>query len=367
MATIPQIRGALLEEIVLYLLESVGYRTIRLQPLSSNPLPFAIRGGASGLEVQGRGTWHQIDALAACDRTPAFMYPLRLIVEAKCYKRNRPVKIEIVRNVVGVLKDISENYFTYNYNPNPGGDKIKFPRFNYHGAIFSSSGYTKEAQKYAIAHQIFLIQYNKVAVIQPLVNSLLDVDYDVFTPNALSNLSLIRRFFRSLIRSESLANYEENPFTGSGMSLFHGEIVDLLNNVKGSYFGMLQGQWPIHLLSPKPLPAEAFEQDEIYCKVYGYESDTWSFSPSQYSKQDPRWFRLDFDLPEEIANLVAKARDFPERVANLKQEHFSYLDVSGKIGGIYRQVRLKLDEEWIRNYLDKMRKKAAKKEEGANP
>ena len=106
MASITQIRGLLLEEIVLYLLEKVGYRII-------NSGADGTRIGSVGLEVQGRGEWHQIDALAAFDYTPSFMYPLRLIVEAKCYNIRHPVQIEVASNSLGFLRDLTENYFIY--------------------------------------------------------------------------------------------------------------------------------------------------------------------------------------------------------------------------------------------------------------
>jgi len=116
------VRGVLLEEVVLHLLKIVGYRVIDVKSKAEG-----TRKGKSGLEVIGRGEKHQIDALAAFDYTPAFMYPLRLIVEAKCYKRSSPIKIDIVRNSVGVLKDINENYFsTKLHNPS---SEIKLQRF----------------------------------------------------------------------------------------------------------------------------------------------------------------------------------------------------------------------------------------------
>ena len=143
MANISQVRGALLEEAVLYLLEKFDYKTIEAYPGHGNE---TLRGGHSGLEVRGRGSWHQIDALAAFKSSPAFMYPLRLMVEAKCYQNHRTVGIEVVRNSVGVLKDISENYFTM---PS-GGANVQIPRFNYHSAIFSTSGYTSGAIDYPL-------------------------------------------------------------------------------------------------------------------------------------------------------------------------------------------------------------------------
>lgn len=82
MATVAQIKGAIFEEAVLFLLEKVGYKTVR-HPADSVDTS-DLRNG-TGLKVQGRGAWHQIDALAEQEQTPAFTFPLRLLLEAKCY------------------------------------------------------------------------------------------------------------------------------------------------------------------------------------------------------------------------------------------------------------------------------------------
>ena len=93
MAELSQIKGALLEEIILVLLKLIGYRVI-----DDKSDEDGIRWRGAGLELQGRGGWHQIDAFASYERVPPFIYPIRLILEAKCYQQ--PVGIEIIRNFV---------------------------------------------------------------------------------------------------------------------------------------------------------------------------------------------------------------------------------------------------------------------------
>lgn len=245
------VRGILLEEIVLYLLEMVGYRIVEAYEPGT-------RAGHSGLEVQGRGEWHQIDALAAFDHTPAFMFPLRLMVEAKCYENSR-VGIEIVRNAVGVLKDISENYFTFQ----PDGEEVKFQRFNYHSAVFSTSGYSKNAERYAIAHQIFLIQYAKVGLFQPIIQGMLGLNEEHFRAGALEERGVsgkLRKHFR--IFTQDVYRHE-SPLTDDGIDYMLKAITFPLTRIQGSYFGMLQGKWPMHLLSRNPLPAELFDSNDI--------------------------------------------------------------------------------------------------------
>ena len=62
LVNISQIRGALLEEAILYLLEKVGYETIEVDsPNTDN----GLRVGHYGLEVRGHDSWHQIDTLSS--------------------------------------------------------------------------------------------------------------------------------------------------------------------------------------------------------------------------------------------------------------------------------------------------------------
>lgn len=155
MANAAHIRGALLEEVVLALLNQAGYRT-----LSSSDA--GIEDGRGGqLYVIGRGGRHQVDAIVGNDNSPAFTYPMRLIVEAKAYlptsRGGGRVGLSVIRSVVGVAKDINENSFTYDlYNK---GELYNIKRFIYHFGIFSLSGFTKDAEIYAIAHAIYLFQY----------------------------------------------------------------------------------------------------------------------------------------------------------------------------------------------------------------
>ncbi len=188
MAGIGQIRGAILEEAVSFLLRKVGYRI-------ATHRDFGTRNGHSGLEVQGRGCWHQIDTLACFDASPAFMYPLRLLVEAKCYKTK--IGVGVIRNAVGVLKDISENYFTLDAMGNESDLQIQ--RFNYHGAVYSSSGFSKVAQHYAIAHQIFLIDYAGIHVMKPIIDEILSLELSDFSEEEQNNVRSIREAFGNIL------------------------------------------------------------------------------------------------------------------------------------------------------------------------
>ena len=348
MATITQIRGALLEEAVLFLLNKIGYDTIGLRGIPPRNVE-QLRSGHSGLEVRGRGTWHQIDAFAIWRHSPAFMYPLKLIVEAKCYNARRPVGVEVPRNVVGVLKDISENYFTLKRRQG----RFHAPRYNYAAAIFSTSGFTGGAIEYAVAHQVFLIQYENVPAIQPLIDAIQSFDEDCIVTTGREAISAARGILRAWLNGLEPDRKHEDALSQRGIRLLHDSVVRACRNIGGSYFGMLQGRWPLHLLMHEPLSPAAFERDSIRCKVIGEDRGEWRFVPVQARPGDDQWFELGFSLPPLVAELVEQNWSDPVALADVKQQHFSYIDLSGVIGGIRRNIRLQLDRDWLRRYLER--------------
>jgi len=346
MATITQIRGALLEEAVLFLLQKVGYDTYDPAALLPRQQDY-LRSGHSGLEVRGRGTWHQLDAFALWKHSPAFMYPLHLMVEAKCYASHRPVGVEVPRNSVGVLKDISENYFTYAGR----AGSFQGPRFNYTAAVFSTSGFTQGAVEYAVAHQVFLIQYENVPAIQPLIDAILSFDEDCINLRGERTIAAARTFYRQCLAGTQ--EIEAAELTDRGKERLRGPIARACAEIRGSYFGMLQGQWPLHLLRREPLPADAFHRDEVRCRVHGNERGEWMFVPVEKQPGEHGWFELEFSLPPMIAELVSAHWGDRVAVANIKQQYFSYIDLSGVIGGIRRSVRLELHRDWINSYIQR--------------
>ena len=338
-------KGAILEEVILHLLDKLGFRIVAAGEEGT-------RKGSAGTEVQGRGEWHQIDAFAAFDYTPAFIYPLRLLFEAKCYSKKFQIGVDVVRNAVGVLKDISENYFSFSSSPRTV-EPVMVPRFNYVSAIFSTSGYSATAQRYAIAHQIFLVQYRNNYLFAPISQGLIALKKGDFKPGfctSKDSTKKVRCYVRWKLGNQG--DQVENPFSESGSQRFSENIFKPVQKIGGSYFGMLQGRWPLHLLSTEPLPNDLFaDRDTIPCEVYGRNGKTWSFVPLNVSQNSPSWFRLEFDLPDKIARLVEEAEGDRQTIANLKSEHFSFITLSGMIGGVRRQLRLKMDRGWLTQYL----------------
>jgi hypothetical protein len=88
-----KIRCALFEAIVKRLLKKAGFSTMK-------PRRNFIR--KKFRNVRGRACWHNIDAFGKFMYSIPYVYPIRLLAEAKCYKRN--VGLSVVQSFVGVVK-----------------------------------------------------------------------------------------------------------------------------------------------------------------------------------------------------------------------------------------------------------------------
>jgi len=93
-----------LEEILARLLNRSGYQLL----VEASQDADALRDGRHGLLVRGRGSDHQADALGELLVPTPFSLPLRLFVEAKF--RGRPAGIADVRNALGVVNDVNEQW-----------------------------------------------------------------------------------------------------------------------------------------------------------------------------------------------------------------------------------------------------------------
>lgn len=144
MAKRSALRGYLLEEALAWLLRHSGYRLLVDEQQDRDELV----GSGGALRVRGRGAVHQVDVLGEFAFTPAFSLPVRLFLEAKHYREK--CRLEVVRNAHGVLHDVNENFMDHE------GTRPR-RRYQYTYALFSANGFTSEAQRYALAHQISLV------------------------------------------------------------------------------------------------------------------------------------------------------------------------------------------------------------------
>lgn len=138
--------GYLLEEALAWLMRSTGYKLL----ISDQQDSAELVSEGTVLKVRGRGALHQADVLGEFMYTPPFSLPIRMFLEAKCY-RTKLCDLEVVRNAHGVVHDINQNYAL------GVGSSRPRRRYQYLYALCSTSGFSAEAQQYALAHQLSLV------------------------------------------------------------------------------------------------------------------------------------------------------------------------------------------------------------------
>ncbi|MET9567482.1 hypothetical protein [Streptomyces tauricus] len=147
------LRGYILEEVLAWMLRSSGYEVLTAQDDGEEPPWKTLEERNHGLVVRGRGAWHQADTLGQFRYVPPFSLPVRLFVEAK-FTQNK-VRLATVRNGHGVVHDVNENVMTT--LTTHSGPRRPRTRYRYSYAIFSTSGFSQDAQEFALAHQISLV------------------------------------------------------------------------------------------------------------------------------------------------------------------------------------------------------------------
>ncbi|MDG4829056.1 restriction endonuclease [Solwaraspora sp. WMMD1047] len=152
--------GYLLEEAIAFLLSSNGYRLLQHADADNQ----ALCQAGHGLLVRGRGADHQADVLGDLLVPTPFSLPVRLFVEAK--NRGSKVGLAEVRNAHGVIDDVNQQYST------ELSTSYRHPlrRYQYRYALFSAAGFKKEAQSYALAQQISLVDLSGPAF-EPLITT----------------------------------------------------------------------------------------------------------------------------------------------------------------------------------------------------
>ena len=99
-----QLKGYMFEVIIRRLLHLNDFEIITREVENR----VRIQGNHS-IEIKGRGTWHQIDSPCLYKESFPFIYDLRLLAEVKFHQGE--IQKNKVREYIGVMKDISENYF----------------------------------------------------------------------------------------------------------------------------------------------------------------------------------------------------------------------------------------------------------------
>jgi hypothetical protein len=331
---ITAIRGMLFEEAVLFLLRGAGYNPVT--SIGTDPTLRPHSAGI-GISVVGRGAHHQIDAIADYLMPQPFGHPQRLLVEAKCYTNRRPVDIDCTRSAVGVLKDVSEFWNTVDGLPS------NHRRYHYQKAIFSATTFTAPAERYAFAHDIYLIPMGSSACFKGLLDAIFRIRADSVKNEWGNRDARPLRTLRLGIRDHLNQINLDGPIAaipnalGDEWSAYSKEVARL----GGVIVALVGRSFPLFLV---PSERAVFENldSEVFVRIRYASTQGWTLT----NTRDEILFS--FDLPPVLFHMYAESQRLT-RAAAAQMKHDVFTDLQAIIfqSGVPRVVRFIPDPEWF--------------------
>lgn len=268
---IDQARGYVFEKIIQELLSQSGYYDVKSE------------------KIQGRGADHQIDAYGVFSYPVPYIYPIRIISEVKCYKRET-IGLPQIRDFVGVMKDISECYFMVN------GEGNQENRYNDIGCYFSYTDFTRDAQEYAWAQNIFLVSFYKNRYILNIVREIdsLLKEYAIGGKIDLSKDKLVE-VVETKLSSEKLRNL------GQFVSPDELGLRDSVNLVS-LRIGVLDNRYPVILVGPKDWDKKI--------SIPSYTDSIEVMKSSRKDNEESSMFSLQLEMGEVLFSLPKGIRDY---------------------------------------------------------
>ena len=331
-----QLKGYLFEIIILELLRKNNFYEVQVAREPEDRVR-EIRPGF--IEFKGRGCWHQIDCPCDYSELIPFMYPIRLLGEVKYHKK--PLEKKHIREYIGVIKDIQENYFVAD-GVNP---QEFYPRKTEIGIYFSASGFQAEAEKLAYAHGIKTISYAN----NPLIDRIKFL-IDEFERNYISVQCLkdhtwdkFRQALIEMLRYDAPIGYQ--PYLANGYEVIIEDIRDTIGDIRSSFIATTATGVFLHFTGNDPFPNDLFAQtDEGRCRVcYNYDNFGNRYFWLELAGDEHRR-RFYFSPPESLDHAAVFGS---EVVLNEKERVFRVLNVNIQINGISRRLLLRLDEGWL--------------------
>lgn len=337
-----KLKGYLLELVLMKLLKQNNYIPVDI----THERKKRVRENKKGfMEFKGRGCWHQIDLPFDYNRKVPFIYPIRLLGEAKFHKK--AINKAYIREYIGVLKDIQENYFV--------ADGAKLKNLTHRrlevGTIFSASGFQKEAEKLAYAHGIKTISYKNNPLFGDICKLIDDLEEKHLSIKSIQkgNWKSFREHTIICLEDSNVDVYElndEEDFFKDDYKAILRKLCEKVNDVKTSFVATTATGFMIHFLGDQDFPKDLFDRSDIgYCRVF-YDRN---IAPSERSfwlefSEDWKNRKFYFSPPESLDRATVLGRD---KVLDEKANIFGELHVSMKIDRFERNLVIKMDRDWF--------------------
>lgn len=329
-----RLKGYMFETILMKLLKNNNFLAVeeRSDKIRENRRNF--------IEVRGRGTWHQIDCLCDYSVLLPFMFPIRMLGEVKFHSNS--ISKEKVREFIGVVKDIQENYFA--------SDDISevSNRVSEIGVFFSTSGFQKEAVKLAFAHNIKTVSYKNNHVIERIKNLITDIERNYLRASyciSEGNMVDFINDFSEILESNN-NNYNEfiNKYNGAnGLNHRLNDLEDFFISIRSNFVASTSAGVFLHFIGYDEFPVEIFrENDFAKCEVYFNDTDEYWIEFSADENIPKR--RFFFTPPISLRKAAFYGG---KTILNEKERIFRSISVSIKINGIRRNLTIDLNNSWL--------------------
>ncbi len=334
-----QLKGYLFEIIILKLLRKNAFRVVDADFEPRERVRETRRGF---IEFKGRGCWHQIDCPCDYTKLMPFTYPLRILGEVKFHKL--PLEKKYIREYIGVIKDIQENYFA-----SDSSDIRAYPRKMEIGVYFAANGFQAEAEKLAYAHGIKTISYKNNFLVDKLKKQLEELERNYLSVMIMQDeeaWSYFRDDMYTLLserRSFHLSKYQQ--YTANGYMEMIERIMQSFMEIKTSFLATSKNGVFFHFVGNSEFPEELFhEDDQGRCRVF-YKTD--DFGNRYFWLEitgDDLGRRFYFTPPESLEIAAVFGR---EKILHEKAGLFQQLSVQIPLKGIARTLTLCLDQTWF--------------------
>ena len=358
------LKGYLLEEVVASLISNAGYRL--LTSPQDDPHDLCLTG--NGLQVRGRGGYHQADVLGELLWAPAFGNPVRLFIEAKWRGESRKVGIPEARHAVGILQDVNQVLVTVGSRSGGIGDDSddddvansgRSYCYTYRYALCSTSGFTTGAQAYALAHQVALIDlshedYDELREALDSVGDVLQRYLQRLDRSASDDSSTTRSGLLRSIRATLREALWRAPFDGADEERFLGMLRPLINATRriGELFVGVSATGFVILLKaddPELMVEHMRSENDPHTSVHYRRDEDGSFQwQITVSSDRAEPCRLFFVLPEAMLRALDDKNENRRAIAlNMKEQHFSRVTVYRITEARSMICSLKLDADWL--------------------
>ena len=293
------------------------------------------------LEMRGRGTWHQIDCPCDYTRFIPFVNPLRLLGEVKFYAN--PVQKNLIREFIGTIKDIQENYFV--------SDDFMQPTMRYTelGAYFSANGFDVEAERLAFAHNIKAVSHKNIEPLDAIKSLVEEIERNYIAAGvciSAGNQQDFIRLFRQILSAEpgAIREFMQRFRPADGFDgIAHG-LAASFERIGSNFIASSSGGALLHFVSADRFPDELFTgTDTQLCRVY-YETTQAGRRFHLVFSDDHERRRFYFSPPMSLA---LAAFFGGHEVLNEKDRIFRTLHVSRRIHGLARTLVMRLDQDWL--------------------